>query len=75
MDNVDISTDGRTVWVNGRAGCLGRFCPVSGEIFSGCTATPLATTEPRWDLWVILMRYYHEVDVNPNIEPKWSKNG
>jgi hypothetical protein len=73
----DICSDGRTVWVNGPSGCLGRFCPVSGEIFSGNpeVGSSLATTEPKWDLWTILMRYYHEVDVNPDIEPEWSKNG
>jgi hypothetical protein len=30
----EVSSDGRTIWVNGPEGCLARFCPVSQEFMS-----------------------------------------
>ena len=32
--NYEISSDGRTVWVNSNQGiCVARFCPISSEFF------------------------------------------
>lgn len=65
-----IETDGRTVWVNGDIGCIGRFCPISIEIFTGdrCIGEPHPTGKTNrgsWSEFQRLMKKHHGIAV-PN---------
>ncbi len=57
---LDISNDGRTVWVNGRKGLIARFCPVSGELTKGTKFVVsihkgVVPTRDDWDKFVRLV--------------------
>ncbi len=34
LEGIEVRSDGRTVWVNGKQGCVARFCPVSHEVWT-----------------------------------------
>lgn len=78
---VQIHTDGRTVWVNGPNGLLGRLGPVgidvhadTGPSLSGlhcldCGPLP----EKPWEAFVVSMKEHHGVVVGDEWQPLWSK--
>jgi len=80
MITHDISTDGRTVWVNSVDGLLGRFGlqgidihrPLSEQRTQGeclhCTHGP--TTRADWDVFVVKMREHFRIDVPKKYMPK-----
>jgi hypothetical protein len=77
----EISTDGRTVWVNS-AVCLGRFGRLGIDVHKDiteqmartgteclfCTHTP--TTRADWDLFVVKMKELHGVIVPQKYMPR-----
>jgi hypothetical protein len=81
MKNYDITTDGRTVWVNSAA-CIGRFGMMGIDIHVDiaqqmaresseclfCTHTP--TTRTDWDTFVQKMKELHNVTVPQKYMPR-----
>lgn len=65
----EVTTDGRTVWVNGPL-CIGRFCPVSAEVLR-VDGTMLYKSPPAWTWWLQMMRWEHGVMVPDDFKPKW----
>lgn len=75
----EITTDGRVVWINGPANCLGRFglqgidiylplgqqTPDNAHFFS----TQGPTSAAEWSLFVEKMREHHGIDVPAHYRP------
>lgn len=75
---VQLSTDGRTVWVNGEEGLLGRLGPRGVDIH----ATPGSGTHcldcgpcegDVWPRFVAGMRKHHQVQVPETFKPEWCR--
>lgn len=80
-DDVEIDSDGRTVWVNDSDGsCIGRFGamgvdihhPMTEQLAGGsqcllCTHGP--TSREHWDAFVEGMRRLHGVEVGEDHRP------
>lgn len=81
---IDVSGDGRTVWVNGSDGsCIGRFSKrfgldvhktASEQVAGGaqclyCTHEPAGP--PAWDEFRLHMKEHYEIDV-PTDLVKWA---
>lgn len=67
----EITTNGRTIWVNSTVtgGCLGRFCPASGEVFlEGRTIT----TKPVWVEWTNEMYERYAISIPFELKPVWT---
>lgn len=82
MMKADVSTNGKTVWVDSNATgmCLARFCPFSGEVFSGTPDTALylfhvqgPTGCTEWDKWVEAVKAHHGVKVSDKMRPLYAK--
>jgi hypothetical protein len=71
MRELQIDTDGRTVWVN-RPDCIARFCPVSGEVYS-CYEDGYVLTAPIWGDWKEAVFEKYQIEVADKFQPKWSK--
>jgi hypothetical protein len=74
MSDVQITTDGITVWVNTREGAIGRFGQMGIDIHTAdgtaclqCTHEP--TTLKCWILFVIGMRHHHGIEIGPEYKP------
>jgi hypothetical protein len=65
----EISSNGKTVWVN-KVGCIGRFCPMSGELMDGGVLT---TMPPDWEEWTEAMFRTHGFKVAKKWKPRWVK--
>ncbi len=74
-----ITTDGKTVWINSPEVCLGRFSPqgidvhrtAEQQIESGISCLA-CTPEPDWDSFVASMKESHDITVEVNYRPLWS---
>ena len=77
----EITSDGRTVWVNGPFNCLGRFGPFGIDIHRSfeeqkttgneCLhCTHGGTTRADWDTFVVKMKEHYGVEVGPEHMPK-----
>jgi hypothetical protein len=79
IERFEISSDGRTVWVNGEAALLGRFGvmgidihrPVDEQNSLGeclhCTHGP--TGLPDWEVFVIKMKEHFDIQVPDKFKP------
>lgn len=80
IGDTEIRTDGRTVWVNGPAGCLARFGGAGYEIGS---AAPYFEGSPwnepglqwpeRWALFVARVKARYGIAVPDSHKPKFLK--
>jgi len=65
---VEVSSDGRTVWVNGQEKCLARFCRFSTEYFQGETPQSIKHNPENlsqdWEDFVINIGLHFVVDVS-----------
>ncbi len=76
----EITTDGRTVWVNGPT-CLGRMCPVSAEVFDAqshplvqiVTGKKTPSTK-AWCWWVETMLAEHDIAIPDTYKPTWCQD-
>lgn len=74
--SFDISSDGKTVWVNGENGCLARFGQNGIDIHTDegltdclfCTHSP--TTTQDWELFVSKMQFFYGIKVPAKYKPK-----
>lgn len=84
-NNYYIENDERTVWINGRYSILGRFCPISQEIFNP-KVSPLnpgniylyyklhKNSKPKiddWDGFCYLMKQKLDIDIPQRYKPKY----
>jgi hypothetical protein len=81
LEHVQLTTDGRTVWVNGAGGCIARFGRNGIDIHRGaeamsgaiteclfCTHTP--TSAADWDVFVAKMLELHGVRIDAKFRPR-----
>lgn len=74
---AEISTDGRTVWVNHVSGnAIGRFGPGGVDVHTkagdGCLhCTHTKPTLEDWNTFGREMREYHNVAIMPHYRPDW----
>lgn len=64
---IDVSSDGRTVWVNGQMGCLARFCKYSAEYYGDKPQTVKNNPEnlkQSWEDFVVNIGIHFNVDVS-----------
>ena len=73
MEDYEVSTDGRTVWVNAPI-CIGRFCPSSGEVMHN-SRTVYYIIPANWDRWVARMQEVHGVYIDDSSIPGWCDGG
>lgn len=82
VEPVEVFGDGRTVWINNAAGCLGRFGrggidvhrPLPEQMAGGkeCLyCTHAQPTHADWLVFVAKMKELHAVDVPLNLRPKF----
>jgi hypothetical protein len=76
----DITSDGKTVWVNSAMGCIGRFGlqgidihrPMDEQLTAGqclhCTHGPV--TRAHWDEFVVKMKEFFSIEVPAEFLPK-----
>ena len=80
----EISTDGKTVWVNGPSVCIGRFGrggvdvhrDAAGQMDSGDACLDCftdGTPAEMWDRFRASMLKFHDVDVPENFRPEFAK--
>jgi hypothetical protein len=77
FEHVKITTDGRVVWVNTEKGCIARFCPVSGEVFSHAFVadneefyyTTPGSDKNGWADFVDKVKSVYEIDVPEKFRP------
>jgi hypothetical protein len=71
----EVTGDGRTVWVNSKERCIGRFCPVSYEIFFEHGQTTHMNNNPvkDWERFVDEMGKYHHVIFDDECRPEFTK--
>lgn len=81
-DDIEVTTDDRTVWVNGPTHNLGRFCPISYEVFGSTEEDPEFWTPlsvriihvrqmSAWNNFVALMKSRHGVEIPFSYRPSW----
>lgn len=75
----DITSDDRTVWVNGAAGCIGRFGtngidihrPITEQSAGECLFCTHEPTKPEdWDTFVVKMKELYGIDVPEEHRPR-----
>lgn len=76
--NVEISTDGSTVWVNGPTALLGRFSRMGvdvhiGGVCAGEGCVPGPCTIDHWRLFQVKMIVEHRVRVSDAWMPEYLK--
>jgi len=79
LNGIELSTDGRTVWVNGsHGGMIGRFSPrgidVHGADDVHCLDCRPAPKENPWRAFAESMLEHHHVHVPDSFQPNWCKN-
>jgi hypothetical protein len=73
---VEVSSNGRTVWVNNVLGCVARFCPSSQEYLrpNQCIETishpGRAPTVGHWELFCRTVKERFGVTVRNNHRPR-----
>lgn len=79
LRQIQIHTDGRTLWINGPNGLLGRLGPRGIDVHAEPGSTvhcldcgPLPA-EP-WEAFKVSMKKHHGVLLGDQWEPLWSKN-
>lgn len=77
MPDVEIRSDGKTVWVNGPEVCLGRFGPRGVDVHNDAAGQMEGhqcldcRQEPDWEAFKASMLKYHEVEVSDDYRPDW----
>ena len=76
--DFEITTDGKTVWINTPGVCLGRFSKTGVDVHktaedhletgAGCLQCDQI---PNWDRFVAAMEKHHGIDVRP-YRPLWA---
>lgn len=80
-----IKNDDRTVWINGKSSILGRFCPLSQEIFNPKVSVSNSENtylyhkihekmKPRkndWEDFCNLMKQKFDIDIPVKYTPKY----
>ena len=66
----EITTDGRTVWVNGPM-CLGRFSPRSSEAVMADLKNLKYRAPPDWETWRADMLEQQAIVVSDEYKPGW----
>ena len=69
ITDVEITTDGRTVWVNTWR-CLGRFTANMAEVMN--IPGGWRDHDPDWAKWVDAMKAFHGVTVPEKYRPDWA---
>ena len=72
VDQTEVTSDGRTVWVNDRQQCVARFCPISHEYMISMRNTETrkhAEDGPSFDDWESF-RHGVEHRFNIVVDPK-----
>lgn len=72
---VEITTDGRTVWVNAPM-CIGRLGPTYAEVFSsklsgGANDVYAYLGAGDWWWWVNKMKEIHGLEIPESYRPVW----
>lgn len=63
--NHVIETDGRTLWINGPSGLLGRFSPLGIDIHTEGQCVDCKTGTPDFDAFAANLQIVHGIDVLP----------
>jgi len=69
MDNITISSNGQTVWINDPWRCIARFCTSSGEIFSNEFNGKTIVIQPDWKTWTTLVFQMFNIHVSDMYRP------
>lgn len=69
VDDTEVSTDGRTVWVNTPRGCIGGFCSSGYEIWAEVTGDLIDSGGPDWETWNEMLQIYYGVTVPEELRP------
>lgn len=78
MKKFSIQSDGKTVWVHGIQGTVGRFGPRGIDIHSSDTSKCLLCTHgpteaQEWNVFVEKMREIYGVEIADEHKPGWLK--
>ncbi len=73
MDALDITTDNKTIWINGPQGCVARFCQMSGEVRQSDTEPWIVVQQESWLEWKNCVETYVEYTIADKYQPVWSK--
>lgn len=86
MAKAQVTSDGRTVWVNDLSGvCIGRFSPYAFEVHRDLksqrthgeclhcehSALPVKLTRDHWERWKASMLQHYQVVVSDKHQPRW----
>ncbi len=75
---LQIQTDGRTLWINGVHGLLGRFAPAGIDVHAEPGSDKHCLDcgphgEKPWERFVAAMKLHHGVDLDYSWQPEWSR--
>lgn len=84
MNNFEIKTDGRTVWVNGMHGCIGRFGrggidvhkTAAEQVESGTQCLLCTHGRPMladWETFQAAMLKFYGTEIANTLMPGWVK--
>ncbi len=73
MAALDITTDNKTIWLNGFQGCVARFCQMSGEVRQSDTRPWIVVQQESWLEWKNRVETYVEYKIPDKYQPTWSK--
>jgi hypothetical protein len=72
VGNYEVLSDGRTVWVNGPAGLVARFCPVSREYVKPSNGISQGSvTDPEESGYLYPLTVPHDPEKGPS-ETDWA---
>lgn len=78
--DYEITSDGRTVWINGPLSLLGRFSRFGVDVHAemkadgtGGECVGCKTGTPDWALFKKKMREVHDIEVGDVHKPAWAK--
>lgn len=74
ISDIQFQTDGRTVWVNGPEGLIGRWSEFRGDVHSADTSACVACGKTSWNEWVDEMFEAHGVIVPARYQPPASRS-
>lgn len=81
MSEVEITTDGKTIWVNDEISCIGRFSRFGIDIHtsfkeqnSGKECLLCTHSKPNqddWERFIEGMKKFHNVEVDNTLKPEF----